>query len=343
MNDTNKNHNKHRKIYLEIAILLIVIIVAFIVSMLITLNKKPQENLANSENISNTENTNNNKSSGINKITAIDYNSSLENPTTYIVVEPEKIEKIAKLLANANWKNADIKLIEITDRYHYNWYIKIEGTTEAEFFMYGVPVVKIKTNNEEKVYEIKEDEYKEILASFNIRYYLHKSDIEEPTKERIVELQNQIFKNLSKKEIEEVQNTIRTAHVYMEYLLIDAVNLIKDPNSPYWEQYNNGGSYKDAITGVAVDVLDYCFNTRLQELVKIKNIIKDEEIKKEFEKIIQEFENAMNNHELASCFKVHEFIHDYDYYAINYPAYYPTFPPADWEGIGVYFGHLKLN
>ena len=222
MNDTNKNYNKHRKIYLEIVILVIVIIIVFSVSMLIVINKKSQEtstskeDLANIKNISNEDNASNIISKGIDKITAINYNSNLENPTTYIIVEPEKIKKIAKLLANANWENADIKLIETTDRYHYSWYIKIEGTTEAEFFMYGVPIVKVKVNGQEEVYKVGEMEYKEILAAFNIRYYLHKSDLKKPEKSKILELREKIFKDLTNEEILELQELTRWAHVHKE-------------------------------------------------------------------------------------------------------------------------------
>lgn len=351
MNDTNKNDNKHKKIYVEIAILLIIIIVTFVVSMLVSLSKNPQEISANSENISNKSNSNNsnNMSSGINKITAINYNSNIENPTNYIVIEPEKIAKITKLFANANWKNCKYakgtvgtQTIDLTDRNHYAWYIKMEGNTEAEFFMYGIPVVKVKINGQEEVYTIEEMEYKEILAAFNTRYYLHKSKLEKPEKNEILSLREQIFKGLTNEEILEIQDMLRWTHVHMEMQLIESVNIIKDSNSPYWEQSNYGGSFTDSLTGVGTDKENNCFNTKLKKLERIKDIVKNEEIKKEFEDIIELFKNAMENHDLSGCFKVHEFIHDYDYYAINYPAYFPTYPPPDWEGINVYFGHLKF-
>ncbi len=354
MNDINKNYNKHKKIYLGIVILVIVIIIAFSVSMLIVINKKPQEVLASkensdiSENVSNGENSNNSIGKGVNKITAINYDSDLENPTTYTVIEPEKIEKIAKLLANANWENcknetgaAGIKTIEATDRDHYSWYIKVEGSTEAEFFMYGVAVVKIKVNGQEEVYKIGEMEYKEILAAFNIRYYLHKSDLEKPEKSQILELRAKIFEDLTNEEILEIQELTRWTHVHMEMQLLDSVNVIKDPNSFYWEQYNYGGTFTNPLTGVGSDTID-CFNMKLQKLKKIKDIIKDEETKQEFENIIELLQKSMDNHDLGGCFKVHEFIHDYDYFAINYPAYFEDTPPPDWAGINVYFGHLKF-
>lgn len=355
MENINKNHNKRKKIYIEIVILFIVIIVIFTVSMFVTLNKKTEEILTNKEDLVNTGDMsnkgslNNDISSGINKITAINYNSNIEKPTTYIVIEPEKIGKILKLFANANWKNckyakgtAGIKTIELTDKNHCSWYIKMEGNKDAEFFMYGIPVVKVKINGQEEVYEIDEMEYKEILSEFDTRYYLHKSNVEKPQKNQILELRNKIFKDLTNEEIAEIKDTIRLTHTGMELQLLDSVNIIKDANSPYWNQSNYGGIYKDPLTGVETESTIF-FNMKLQKLERVKDIIKNEEIKKEFEDIIELLKNAMDNHDLEGCFKVHEFIHDYDYYAINYPAYFPTYPPPDWEGINVYFGHLKLN
>lgn len=339
MKDINKNNNGRKKIYLEIAILLIIIVIAFVISMLVVINNTNNESLDNDNTISNEANLNNsdNISNGINKITAINYHSDSNNPTTYIIVEPEEINKIVELFAKASWKDTIL-----TDKYNCSWYIKMEGNTEAEFFMQGVPVVKVKTNGKEKIYEIGEMEYKEILSAFNTRYYLHKSDLEKPDEEKIIDLQKQIFKDLSPEKILEIQDILRWTHVHMESQLIESVNIIKDPESLYWEQSNYGGEFIDPITSVRTDKSD-CFNIKLENLEKIKNIIKDESTKEEFENIIEIFKEAMNNHDLAGCFKVHEFIHDYDYYAVNYPAYFPTYPPPDWEGINVYFGHLNID
>ena len=179
------------------------------------------------------------------------------------------------------------------------------------------------------------------MSEFNIRYYLHKSDLKKPEKSKILELREKIFKDLTNEEILELQELTRWAHVHMESQLLESVNIIKDSNSYYWEQSNYGGIFTDPLTGVGSDKID-CFNMKLEKLRKIKDIIKDEETKKEFENIIELLQKSMDNYDLGGCFKVHEFIHDYDYFAINYPAYFEDVPPPDWEGINVYFGHLKF-
>lgn len=344
MEDINKNNNNHKKIFLGMAIILIIIVIAFVIPVLVIINSKSSPDLLNNEKlvtnevVSNSANLDNNSiSSDINKITAINYYSDFDNPTTYVIEEPEKIEKIVELFSKASWKDTTF-----TDKYHCSWYIKMEGNIKVEFFMQGIPVVKVKTNSNEKIYEIDEMEYKEILSEFNTRYYLHKSNLEKPKESKILKLREKIFKDLTNEEILEIQELTRWTHVHMEMQLLDSVNVIKDPKSPYWEKYNYGGIYTNPLLGAGTDMIN-CFNTKLEKLEKIKDIIKDEETKKEFENVIELLQKSMDNHDLEGCFKVHEFIHDYDYLAINYPAYFPTYPPPDWEGINVYFGHLKLN
>lgn len=52
-------------------------------------------------------------------------------------------------------------------------------------------------------------------------------------------------------------------------------------------------------------------------------------------------QKAMDKHDIEGCFKVHETIHDYDYWIINYPVYFDTFPATDWGGVDIYFGNIE--
>ena len=54
----------------------------------------------------------------------------------------------------------------------------------------------------------------------------------------------------------------------------------------------------------------------------------------------EDFVEAISNHDLGAVFAVHEYIHDYDYYVINYPVQYSMTPP-DWGGIDEYFGRIE--
>ena len=79
----------------------------------------------------------------------------------------------------------------------------------------------------------------------------------------------------------------------------------------------------------------------VDNLKKIENIIKEPETKEKIKEIYTKFQIAMDNHDIEGCFKAHEAIHDYDYWIINYPVYFETYPPADWGGIDTYFGTIE--
>ena len=125
----------------------------------------------------------------------------------------------------------------------------------------------------------------------------------------------------------------------LEYMLIDAVQLIKEPDSPYWKQFNIDEVFKDPYSGVLIETRGF-FDT-VNDLKKIESIIKNPETKNKFKDMYTSLQTSMNNHDIEGCFKVHEIIHDYDYWIINYPAYFDTFSPADWGGTDTYFGNIE--
>ncbi len=176
----------------------------------------------------------------------------------------------------------------------------------------------------------------------NKKYYLHKSDLEKPSQEACLKAQKEALQELNETEIKNVQQILRETHIMLEYRLIDAVRLIKEPNSPYWESFTTAGIYKDHYSGVNV-LNSNGFNNHVDNLKKIENIIKEPETKEKIKEIYTKFQIAMDNHDLEGCFKAHEAIHDYDYWIINYPVYFETYPPADWGGITTYFGTIQGN
>ncbi|MCI9287091.1 MAG: hypothetical protein HFJ57_03815 [Clostridia bacterium] len=70
----------------------------------------------------------------------------------------------------------------------------------------------------------------------------------------------------------------------------------------------------------------------------IEYVIKEQE---KIKNIHINLQKAMDRHDIEGCFKAHEAIHDYDYWIINYPAYFDTFPATDWGGVDVYFGNIQ--
>lgn len=175
----------------------------------------------------------------------------------------------------------------------------------------------------------------------NKKYYLHKSDLEKPLQEACLKAQKEALQELNETEIKNVQQILRETHIMLEYRLIDAVRLIKEPDSPYWAKFNMDEPYLDPLSGNIVK--SDGFYNNIEDLKKIENIIKEPETKEKIKEIYTKFQIAMDNHDLEGCFKAHEAIHDYDYWIINYPVYFETYPPADWGGITTYFGTIQGN
>ena len=174
----------------------------------------------------------------------------------------------------------------------------------------------------------------------NETYYLHKSDIKLPDQETCNKAQEQALTNLTDAEVEQIKELLREAHLKLEYELIDAVRLIKDPTSPYWEDFTTEGIFTDPFNGIKVDnggrFLDVL--NQMEEIIQIE---KEAETKKDLELMCNILKEGMEEHNLNKCFESHEILHDYDYFVFNTPVHLEV-EPADWEGVETYFGRVSI-
>ena len=75
---------------------------------------------------------------------------------------------------------------------------------------------------------------------------------------------------------------------------------------------------------------------------KLLFLAADQDIKDVLTTIKSDYTNSFKYHDIGSLFALHEVIHDYDYYVVNYPISYSIAPP-DWGGLDDYFGHLEIK
>ena len=247
----------------------------------------------------------------------------------YNIINQDKINKIVELLNNQ----------ELNELY--------EGTSEQNYIEISIydneqeKHLTIYENNiklDEKKYKIKSELYKDLVNILNPTYYLHNSDLELPNQDTCKKMQKKSLNGLTESETEEVSKKLREAHTTMEFLLINGTKNLKQSNSIYWNLYNEA----EAITEPTGEELEFsknsCFRATANNIMDIVNIIKDEETVELFNSIYEELNKAMEYKDIGEIFEVHEKIHDYDYWIINYPAHYDTAPAPDWEGIETYFG-----
>lgn len=179
-----------------------------------------------------------------------------------------------------------------------------------------------------------------ISSSGEETYWLHKSDLKLPLKSSCLKAQKQVLDGLTDTQIKTVQDIIRDEHVRIEFELLDHVKILKSSSDPHWEFLERTGVI--SIPGEAVVDNQWAKSTILQKLNKVDSMIQDETTKSDFKRMKETLETAINTHNLHKLFAYHEMIHDYDYWVINYPAFYPTDPAPDWGGIEAYFGTTSL-
>ncbi len=280
----------------------------------------------------------------ITEIVATNYITS--SPKEYIIDDAEKISKFSQLLASTEWKNPRTKYDAGIDYVYWTFQFNNGDKTITTVNMCGwvverFGIVEIIYDGNSYVYNVSEQTYLDILAFTTRKYYLHQSDMNLPAKELCLDFQNQALSGLTDEEKRFVCSQLREAHTMMEILLLEDVSILKEPDSPYWYPSITGEEFTDPFSSEVYLNGDASFNGVLKQLENVCNTIKDAETKESFEIICGDLKSACDNRDIGSLFTVHESIHDFDYFGINYPAYFELLAPPDWNGINIYFGHLE--
>lgn len=248
----------------------------------------------------------------------------------YNIINQDKINKIIELLENQELN----KLYENTSEENYIEIKIYNNEEEKQLTIYENNNIKLS----ETEYQVNSELYKDLISILNPTYYLHNSNLELPSEEKCITMQEKALSGLSENEMKEINTKLRNAHTTMEILLINGTKNLKQSNSIYWNLYNEA----EIITEPTGEELEFskdsCFRAVANNIRDIANILKDKETKEIFNSIYDKLNKAMENKDISELFKIHEQIHDFDYWIINYPAYFDNAPAPDWEGIETYFG-----
>ena len=278
----------------------------------------------------------------ITEITATNLITSV--PKEYIISDPEKITAFTKLLTETNWGEPQYEVMEkdfVLYRFDFkngNDIVTTLNVCPRYPELYGI--IEIISGEESKVYHISERTYLDILAFTTRKYYLHKSDLPKPTEEKCLNWQQEALSNIENAKRNVLCENFKLLHINIENFLLDSVVTLKEPDSVYWEKLElpENKLFIDPFTGVT------SFNKTYHILIGYFDACiesaENDNVQKTVTAMKKDFENAVKNHDLGSIFTVHEVIHDWDYYVINYPISYSIEPP-DWGGIDEYFGHLE--
>ncbi|MBP3599730.1 MAG: hypothetical protein J6J30_01470 [Clostridia bacterium] len=280
-------------------------------------------------------------SDGVTEIVATNLITS--TPKEYKITDTEKITAFTKLLTETHWGEPQHEVKE-ADFVLYRFEFKNENETVTTLNvcprypeLYGI--VEIISGENRKVYHISERTYLDIVAFTTRKYYLHKSDLPKPSEEKCLMWQREALANLSETEKQTLCENFKYLHLHIENLLLGSVVTLKEPDSVYWQKLElpENRMFIDPFTGVVS--VDNTYHIIIERFDNSISVALDNETKNAIITMKNDFQNAVKNHDLGSIFSVHEVIHDWDYYVINYPISYSVEPP-DWGGIDEYFGHL---
>lgn len=279
----------------------------------------------------------------VTEIVATSYIS--ESKKQYVIDDEETVTKFIKLLSETYWgEPGQFEEFSTAGTYWTFDFYNSEGKSLFSIKMcndsiYIKAKVAVIRDGEEKHFYISNTVYKEILAFTNKKYYLHDSKLKDPDKAYFNAKKLEVLKDLDDNTAKELKKKMRNAHYEIERLLLQNVSLLKESDSVYWQYLSSGKPFTDPIAGY-----ERCFSANKEISSALEyaiSVIKDKQAEKNLQTALSLWKKSVSQHSIGGLFKVHEYIHDYDYYAVNYPTSYVYDDYADYQGLDDYFGRLE--
>jgi hypothetical protein len=182
----------------------------------------------------------------------------------------------------------------------------------------------------------------EISSSIDLDHFvLFNSSLPVPDEPVCKQAQKRALSGIDADQIKTVQTLIHGDHWLMEDEILNKSMLaeLKSSSSQYWEkwehigtiQYPGGEKFENKTDGATI----------IANLGKVNNLIKDSALQTDLRNMQDTVNQAVKNHDVSQFVKLHAMLHDFDYWVINYPAYFHKINPPDWGGGNCYYGILS--
>lgn len=274
------------------------------------------------------------------EVKIINYNT--EDEKTDIYTDKQSILEFIKTLSSTYWEESDTK------SEHSYIGIEIRGenfTTKLDLAgmdIGGSDIVKLTKGDLQIDFEISNRIYNELYGFKKPKYYLHKSDLELPGKEKCYKAKEKALKGLNDDEIKKLQETIYNCQAMLEIHLGEGVHQLKEKTSYFWRPQIYAGEYIDPVTGTKMYYYKGQLSSIVQETREQIQIIKDEETKNDLDGFCNLLQEALDERDIGKCFEAHEILHDYCVWVINYPVKDLMAAPYDWDAFRTYFGKASI-
>lgn len=168
-----------------------------------------------------------------------------------------------------------------------------------------------------------------------------------PTKEEVLAMRKKVLEGMSGEEVGRLTENIKVANLCMEsaYLNDNLFEKLEDPESLYWNYFDEKGDIQTgwAYDGSRQEMRDIIKQENLSteefyekygtpvmvynrfdavnfiELIReMKESVKDEGLRDDLQKIMDETDLAAKTHEMEHAYLVYQMLHDMDYYLLRY-------------------------
>lgn len=279
----------------------------------------------------------------VSKIVGTSYIS--KSKQQYIIDDEETVTGFIKLLSETHW--GEPERFEDFDEVNTYWTFDFYNSGGENLFQikmcndvnYVKSKIAIISKGEEKHFYISNSVYREILAFTNEKYYLHDSKIEEYNKEFFENQKASVLEGVSQDQGKIIKQKIRNLHYEIETFLLNEVSHLKETDSLYWDYVQSEEIFTDPISGQRRKFdMDRIIKYELGEII---SELENEKTKQKLSEVLELWKKSLKSHDLEGIFKVHEYLHDYDYFAFNFPTHYVYNENVDFQGLDDYFGHLN--
>lgn len=264
------------------------------------------------------------------KIKVSKFNNSNETPFICYVSDEKQIRNFIDA-----FKNIKLNTYDTIDNISPLYIIDFWGDSTSTAKISSNKILQLSTSNSSNYFKLSSEDFSTIEKLTNIKYYLHDSNVNNPSEITCYNMQKSLLAGLSNSEVTTLKTEIFNIHSSLEFYLVDRINILKNSNNIYWEPATKNEIFTQP-DGVKFQSYGFWnFRDSLQNLLKLNLNDTTRDI---ISNIISQLQFGMDNRDLSECFEVHKMLHDLDYWIINYPISFSNIAPVDWGGIDCYYG-----
>lgn len=195
-----------------------------------------------------------------------------------------------------------------------------------------------------------------------------KEEVVAPTEAEVLAMREVVLKDMKEDNVTYLKNVVKKANLAMEhdYLYGNDLENMEDPESLTWNYIDElgeihiGWAYNtdDLQWKTVYNLSDEEFNKKygqhviaynevngevfIEHMTKIRDTIYNEALKKDFEALIWNMEQAMETHNVEYMYQIYRIFHDMDYFLLRYGISDMAGYVSDLSTVAKYYGVLEV-